>query len=341
MFDRSTLKKTYYTLRRLLGEDGRLLRKIRERQLVPVLNLHQVSPHTNPFWAPLDPRVFEDLLVFLKRHFDVVLLRDLATAAAPGDRPRVVLSFDDGYHNFVEYAMPLLERHGLAVNMNVIPACAESGTPPWNVQLYDFLNSVPRSLVNEIHLPGFDHRLDDDSPAAKVRYGLRISRFLKQRPRAEREQLWPHVAGVMEKAPALETTRMMSTEEIREAARSHEIGVHSFSHESMEYEENSFFLEDLRRCSDYFAGALGAPLKIYAFPNGSYREEQIELLKREGVEHVLLVEERFARAGARVYPRFTIYGESPVEVRFQALGYNGRKSLDAPGGGAAPARAPA
>lgn len=328
MFDRSGLKKTYFVLRRLTGGDGRLLRAIRERGLVPVLNLHQVSPHTNPFWPPLDPRVFEDLLVFLKRHFNVVRLGDLDSAETDG-KPRAVLSFDDGYHSFVEYAMPLLERHGLAANMNVIPACAESGEPPWNVRLYDFLNSVPRRLVNEMQLPGFDRRLEDDSAAAKVRYGLSISRFLKMRPRAERERLWPHVERAMEKAPSFETTRMMSAAEIREAARTHEIGVHSFSHESMEYEDDQFFLEDLRRCREYFASALGLPLDIYAFPNGSYRAEQVGLLRREGFARVLLVGERFARAGSHVYPRFTIYGESAAEVRFQALGYNGRKS---PGG---------
>jgi len=43
-------------------------------------------------------------------------------------RPAVVLSFDDGYQDFVEYAMPVLAKHGVKVNFNVCPAYL-LGTP--------------------------------------------------------------------------------------------------------------------------------------------------------------------------------------------------------------------
>lgn len=329
MFGRSRLKKIYFELLRLSGNDTRLLKKIRERGLLVVLNLHQVSPHTNPFWPPLDPRLFEELLLFIKPRFNVCLFRDLGpeTIADGSSRTPLVISFDDGYYNFVEYAMPLLAKHGLAANMNIIPACVESGLPPWNVQLYDFLNSVPRTLVNEIKLPDFKERLADDQPESKVRYGIQVSRYLKNRPRAARERLWPEIARVMERAPDFKRTRMMSAGDVREAAATHEIGAHSFSHESMEFEKLEFFVEDMEKCFDYFRHTLGLPLKIYAFPNGSHRPKQVELLRQAGIEHVLLVGEGFARPTQRVYERFTFYGDSPAEAKFRALGYNGRKSL--------------
>lgn len=60
-----------------------------------VLNLHRVSPERNPFWDPLDPQVFEELLVFLKRHFHVTTFSELASREA---KPALILSFDDGYY---------------------------------------------------------------------------------------------------------------------------------------------------------------------------------------------------------------------------------------------------
>lgn len=330
MVGKEGLKHLYFRLLGLSRVDRRLLAEIRRRDLLLVLNLHQVSPHPNPFWPPLRPEIFDELLGFLRRHFHVTLFRD--AEAAGRDRPCVILSFDDGYYNFVEYAMPILDKHGVAANMNIIPACVESGEPPWNVRLYDFLNSAPRALVNEIRLPGFDARLDTEDAAGKVRYGLRISRFLKNRPRREREELWGGVAAVMEKAPASRTTRVMSAADVRDAARAHEIGVHSYSHESMGFEDEQFFEDDFRSCVRYFAEELRLPLDIYAFPNGSHRPEQVAYLERQGVRHILLVGESYAGRGQRVSPRLTVYGTTPAEIKIRSLGYGARRGPAAAGG---------
>lgn len=316
---REHLKVGYYFFQKILRKDASLLERIRRENLVVVLNLHQVSPRQNPFWSPLNPEIFEDLLLFLKENFEVVLFRELAEIKS--EKPLAVLSFDDGYYNFFKFAAPLLKKYGLRANMNIIPSCVESGNPMWNVNLYDFLNSAPEKLIGEINLPGFEHRLPNESFTAKVQYGLKISRFLKNRPRIEREELWTQIENLICKSD-FQRTRMMNREEIKEIAETHEIGVHSFSHESMEFEENSFFEEDLQKCVDYFDEKLRLPLDVYAFPNGSYRREQVKILQNKDIKHILLVGEDYATIGQNVFPRFTIYGSSKIETRFQALGFN-------------------
>ena len=319
MLSRNQLKGLYFKLLALTRQDNRLLKTIRQKQHLVVLNLHQVSPHANPFWPPLHPRLFETLLVFLKANFQVVLFHDLDSVDV--NQPQVILSFDDGYYDFIEYALPLLDKHGLRANMNVIPSCVESGEPIWNVKLYDFLNSAPKSLVDEIRLPGFAYRLQDESFQSKVQYGLKISRFLKNRPRQEREELWHEIEKLMRKID-FHLTRMLNPDEVRELSIRHEIGVHSFSHESMAFEDNEYFKSDLEKCSNYFANQLMIDLDIYAFPNGSYRPEQIGILKEHGLEYALLVDENYARKDLRLFPRFTIYGSSASELKFRALGFN-------------------
>lgn len=319
---REELKKGYYLLQKILRKDAKLLRQIERENLVAVLNMHQVSPHENPFWSPLKPEIFDDLLKFLKQNFEVVLFGELDEAKS--EKPLAILSFDDGYYNFIEYAAPILAKHGLRANMNIIPSCAESGEPMWNVKLYDFLNCAPRALIDEIRFDGFDYRLKDESSESKVQYGLKISRFLKNRPRREREELFGKIEDLMQKCD-FQLTRMMNADEIKQIAEIHEIGVHSYSHESMEFEENSFFEEDLRKCFNYFEERLQIPLEIYAFPNGSYRPEQIDILRENGIKYSLLVGENYARPKADVFPRFTIYGASKLEAEFQALGINQTK----------------
>jgi len=321
ILNRTRLKPWYFMALRASGAEGRRLRRLRhERGLVTVLNLHRVSPDSNPFWSPLHPDLFGELLEFLSRHFHVTTFAGLAQA--PTDRPAAILSFDDGYHDFVEHAMPLLRRHRLAANQNIVPACVESGLPPWTVRISDFLRAAPRTLINELQLDGFSRRLASEEADEKLRYGLALNRFLKQQPRRQREPHWRALTAAMARLNGTSGhTRMMTLEEVRTAAAEHEIGAHSFSHESMGMESEAFFEEDLNRCEAFFAQRLGLPMEIYAFPNGSYRPEQIDLLRRRGIRHILLVNDRFARRGAGVYPRFTIYGSSRAEVRLQALGY--------------------
>jgi peptidoglycan/xylan/chitin deacetylase (PgdA/CDA1 family) len=114
---------------------------------------------------------------------------------------------------------------------------------------------------------------------------------------------------------------MMTAEDVKSAARTHEVGVHSYSHESMGFEDDDFFHEDVRRCRAFFEDRLQLPLAVYAFPNGSYRPAHLEHLFANGFKHALLVEDRAAATRGWVLPRLSVHGSSPLELRLRALGH--------------------
>ncbi|MDI1242937.1 MAG: polysaccharide deacetylase family protein [bacterium] len=264
------------------------------------------------------PDVFEDLLIFLKEHFWVRPIGDLGPKDS--DRPTAVLSFDDGYYDFLEFALPLLRKYGFRANMNIVPECVITGRPIWNVRLYDFLAAASRKQIDYLHIPGLSITLKGESPSAKLRYGLQISRFLKSRARRERQAIWKSIESVVEEFDG-PSTRMMNANEVRQIAEFTDIGAHSYSHESMGYEETGFLENDLEQCQKFFSEELSIKLDTYAFPNGSYRQEQVEYLLNNGVELVLLVDEKFAKPGSQVLPRITLYGGSRIEVISKALNY--------------------
>jgi peptidoglycan/xylan/chitin deacetylase (PgdA/CDA1 family) len=319
---RTGAKDLYFRLSWLAGAQRRLLRSARSPERLHILNLHRVNPRPNPFWPPMHPRLFDELAGFLRRHFHVTTLRGLGDVEA--DRPSVVLSFDDGYQDFEEYAMPILHRHGIAANLNIVPECVVSGKPPWSVQLYDALAAAPYALVNGIRLPGFAGRLRGNSAETRERYGLELSRFLKNRPRAGRLELWRQLSEILNSVVPAASTRMMDEADVRAAAAIHEVGAHSYSHESMGLEADGFFADDFHRCAEYFRTVLSLPLSVYAFPNGSWRPGQPEFLLQRGIEYVLLVDEQIAARTARILPRLTVHGSTPAEVKLRALGYCAR-----------------
>ena len=287
------------------------------RGLTIVLSLHRVSPVPNPYFAPLHPRDFEGLLQFLSRHAIVRGLRDEPSKRR--DKPQVILSFDDGYLDFVEYAMPLLAKYEMRANQNVIPANVERGTPSWDVALKDRLCSAPRSLLEQIQLPVFPRRPVEPGDEGKARFSSALSRALKLVAPPEREAQIEEVNHMLRDVPYV-ATRIMSVRDIREAAKYHEVGGHSWSHESMSNQTDTFFREDLRKCFDWFDRELELPMDIYAFPSGSYREHQIEILRDANVKHILLVDHQMLKGESDVYPRLPITAFDADEARLRAAG---------------------
>lgn len=287
----------------------RRLSAIRKSGKVTILNLHRVSEDDGSAYRPLNPLLFNELLTFLRIHFKLITFGQINE---PSPKPKLILSFDDGYKDFFEVAFPLLERHGVRVNHNIIPECTEKQLPPLNVMAQDFVGKAPRELTLKLDIPGF-------SDIAGSRLGLRLSSFLKNKPHAEQEQLAEILVPQFFAWEGFAPTPMMTREEVRQVAQMHEIGGHSYSHASMAYESNDYLREDLTRCNRYFSDLFGKPMRIYAFPNGSYRQEQIEIVKDSGMQHILLVEDDFSNR-ISPYKRFGFDAETLSEARFKALG---------------------
>jgi peptidoglycan/xylan/chitin deacetylase (PgdA/CDA1 family) len=285
------------------------LSTIRKSGKVTILNLHRICDVDGSDYRPLKPLLFNDLLTFLRLHFEFTTFSQLDE---PSPKPKLILSFDDGYKDFFEVTFPLLERHGVRVNHNIIPECTEKQLPPLNVMAQDFVGKAPRELVLKLDVPGFSNVAGD-------RLGFRLSSFLKNRPHAEQEQLAEILVPQFFAWGGFTPTRMMSREEVRQVGQVHELGAHSYSHASMAHESNEYLREDLRRCNRYFQEILGQRMRIYAFPNGSYRDEQIEIVSDSGVQHILLVGDVFAN-GTSPHKRFGFDAETLSEARFKALG---------------------
>ena len=294
----------------------RKLRAIGATGALTILNLHRVAPDDRSSYPPLDPTLFDALVGFLKANFQILTFAELDAAPA-GGRPKLILSFDDGYRDFYEHAAPILARRGVRVNHNIVPGCTECGSPPFNVVLQDFVGRAPADLVERLDVPGFAMNRPLRS---RLDLGNRLSGFIKEKPIAEQRALRDHLRPQLLRDPDFAPTPMMSVEELRELADVHEIGGHSFEHANMALETDDYLREDVARCRGWFAERLGREMNIYAFPNGSYRAAQLEIVRQAGVRHILLVDEDFSSSGASLHRRFTFDARSLHEARFRATG---------------------
>lgn len=309
---REAAKNLYF---HLLGSNLALrlrLSVIKHRQPIIVLNFHRVSQDDGSAYRPLNPKIFDDTLIFLKRNFSIVTFEQILE---PSIKPKMILSFDDGYKDFIEVSVPLLRKHGIRCNHNIIPECIESQLPPLNVMAQDFIGKAPRNLVQKLNIPNFDAQITSDTK----RLGYRLSAFIKNRSHKEQEELRSILVPQFFEWRDFRPTSMMTLEDIRQIAESHELGGHSYSHSSMEYETDSFLREDVERCKTYFSEKIGTQMNIYAFPNGSCTDRQIDIVRGCGVSHILLVGEDFD-VHPSIHSRFTFDGLSLKEAKFKSLG---------------------
>jgi peptidoglycan/xylan/chitin deacetylase (PgdA/CDA1 family) len=288
---------------------------------VTVLNLHRVDDRQQGAYRSLSPRLFDEWLGWLATEFAVVTFSELERTDRPR-KPPLVLSFDDGYKDFIDVVAPILAKHGLRANQNVIPGCVESGLPPINVLVQDFIAAAPAKLLRELVIPGAPAPVDPERRASSA---LRASAALKNRPIAEQKAIFAQLKPLFERFAEFRATPMMCATEIREVGVTHEIGVHSFEHASMAAESDAYLVEDARRCREWLHTMLGREPRIYAFPNGSLRDGQIELVRRQDYATVLLVGETHSRLGTIAHPRFTFHANSLAEARYRATG--GRMNL--------------
>jgi peptidoglycan/xylan/chitin deacetylase (PgdA/CDA1 family) len=311
------LKNIFFNISFLLGQDKKYLRMIKKNNHLVILNLHKISSEENPFYSPLSPKLFEELLKYVSKYFNIITFQQIEEYQNTS-KPNMILSFDDGYYDFLEYAMPIMKKYHVSANLNIIPSYVENQEPMWNIKLYDFLNSSPIKLIKEMKIEGFSYKINERN---KSQFGMLLGRHLKQMPREKREIYLKELETIFEKNSNVKYTRILNIKEIIEISQYHEVGVHSYFHESMGYESNEFFKEDFFKCQEYFSEKLKLPMSIYAFPNGSYRDTQLSFLEDNGIEHILLVNNKFARYNTNIYDRFTFYGDSINEVKLRALGF--------------------
>lgn len=318
---RRAVKRVNFEALKLVRANARALRRHGEQDHLLILNVHSVSPHSNPYGPSLHPDDLAALLEWLLARATFTVLADVPQRSERDPkRPPVVLSFDDGLADFTTQAMPVLASFGLRANQNVIGEALETGRAPWTIRLVDLLGASPTTAVRRLSVPGFGGALTSDHPGAKERYSADLTNHFKRLAPDAREASWAAVRDALGDVEVERPTRMMSAAEVAAAAAAgHEIGSHSYSHESMEHLDDDAFIADFARSREALAGAGVAECSVYAFPNGSSRPGQAELLRERGVRHVLLVDEQPSRPGAFVHPRLTLRGDCVAELRARAV----------------------
>jgi len=129
----------------VIGSLTRLLSPGARRGRHQTLLFHRVLSEADPLLAD-DPerKSFEGLMRYLRHHFSIIPLREAIQRSLENSLPRASLSitFDDGYADNVEVALPILQRLGLQATFFIATDYLNGGRM-WNDTVIETVRALP------------------------------------------------------------------------------------------------------------------------------------------------------------------------------------------------------
>jgi len=285
-------------------------------QLTPgpmVLLYHRVAHlQHDPHLLAVSPEHFEEHLLALRQHFRVVSLSQLTESMTRGMRPDpvVALTFDDGYADNAEAALPLLKKHSLPATFYLMSGFVGSKRECLQDDLERLL-LLPPECPEQLHLTvggkpfGWAMRLREaekkipspvaawnmeskTEPTPRHRAHREVHDLLRAIPPAEREAVLEQLRSQCgDPGPARSTHQAMSWDQARRMGSCEliELGAHTVNHPYLSAlplkEQRAEILESKRTLEEQ----IGQPVTSFAYPYGtrqSYTAETVGMLKELG-----------------------------------------------------------
>jgi len=289
---------------------------------------HRVSDETDPFWPPMPTDLFESVIAHILKNHCVVQLEDYlgnGKFAKNGKTPATI-SFDDGYKDNIEYAVPILDKYKCPASFYVVTDCIDNNIPTWTYimdHLFQHTSASKLMLEMDFVLPEF-REISFTSKPEKLDFGIRLKAWMKTLSNVQRKQVLTHLHSAFSHV-GLPLNKMMNWNDLRQMQNAgYRVGSHTVSHPVLASIENEHELfSELKDSGERIKSQLGEFPCTISYPIGSYNEKVIALSKQAGYRLGLAVHQRFyetSRDDQFAIPRVELYNESMWKNKLRVSG---------------------
>ena len=260
---------------------------------IPILAYHNVfsSMDDEPSCLELaglsvDTDKFIEQMEFIQKYYNTINFEDLllfhhGRRQLPPNP--IIITFDDGFLNVYENAVPVLEGFGLTATFFIITKPIISSELPWLYAMYQILDSVPFENFVAVYRD-FIFELPNDVGLDKKKFRSFLSRSIPNYNRSQRNRILRKVISRLN--PQInKRIEFMDIEQIRDIAeRGFEVGCHSVEHDCLSGLADDEIEEDVQECKTVIAGIIGREPVAFGFPFGwknSYDDRVIAVLKKK------------------------------------------------------------
>ncbi len=282
-----------------------------------ILTFHRVLARPDPiFPAEVDAARFDRLMALVARSFEVLPLQQAVRLLQQGALPprALAITFDDGYADNHDIALPILQRHGLRACFFVATGFLDGG------RMFNdtVIECIRRSPLPEVDLGVFGlGRLPLGSPAQRAAAIEKVIPVVKFRSTEQRAPLLAQLQRQCQPS-SLPDDLMMSRRQLQAlGAAGMEIGAHTVHHPILCQLSDAQAEAELRDGRDELRRLTGQPVTLLAYPNGlpdrDYDLRHVAMARRLGFEAAVTTASGVARPGQDPFqlPRYTPWNPSP------------------------------
>ncbi len=231
-----------------------------------ILTYHRVLENYDPVIDEIDADHFRQQMETLSKYFNVVSLAEgverlQAGTLGPGS---VCITFDDGYRDNYDVALPILSALNLPATFFIATGYLGNGIM-WNDVI---IESIRKTSLQYIDLREFGldlYDIKDDEQRTRL-VGMLLGMW-KYKPVEERNYLAKKLNDLA--LVKLDERIMMTEEEVCALSRSGmEIGGHTVNHPILTCANSVEVKEELSNCKSTLESLLGRGVRFFAYPNG-------------------------------------------------------------------------
>jgi len=296
-----------------------ILRKIKGKGIT-VLCFHRVSDEFSPAWPPMKTDVFEKLIKYIVSHYEVITHLDLNEPKS--SKPKIILTFDDGYKDFIINALPILEKYNVPAVHHVVVDCVEKGSNIWTQRLNRIIENIILQKVSAI-----TYEVD----TVKFHYETTHKSVFQISNEIYLQLLGSEEAYRNKHLSSLQTTYnleekndlMMDWNDLKKCiAKNVIIGSHSYTHTNLALVKDANTIEkEINLSKEVIANKLDTTCDVIGLPNGQYDEVVINKCKEYGYKYIYLLNERLyhfqGQSDFYLIPRLLMQHDSYIENCFK------------------------
>jgi peptidoglycan/xylan/chitin deacetylase (PgdA/CDA1 family) len=271
---------------------------------ITVLCYHTIRPDHEALdaWTAVRQSDFVRQMEFLRTRYDIVSLDDAFDGGTMlGNRPRAVITFDDGEVGLYDDLLPLVSELRLPVTLYIATGQVESGRAYW---FDDVMNALQADGPFTIDLQAAGLKawtIGPERGAARWTVIADILEALKGVNPGRREEL---AATVVAQAPRMSGPQFkplqpMSVAQLRELAGNEwmTIAAHSHCHNLLDQIPTSDVRNSVARCRDLLEAWTGKSVRHFAYPNGNYNQSVEKVVAGLGFRSATALNDRLWRRG--------------------------------------------
>lgn len=274
----------------------------KNRHKVCVLMLHGVmAPHSQTSWTPLRPQISPDelkrTLDILSHYYQFITIEqaiDILEGKVAPIESALLITFDDGYRNNIDYALPIFEQFGVKPILFVATGHLDSKLPFWFDRIDYALQQNMGELIS-FQYQGSEYCFDATSlPALKASYQkFRDDCKYAFTDDIDMNKLFNALSEMLESrsGKALrdicvedDWSGIVSWEQLKEAVKFNriDVGSHTVDHWRLDSLSETQIIVQLQQSKMRIEEELATQCQYFCYPNGNYSELAVSLTKESG-----------------------------------------------------------